>query len=99
MATSLTGPRLTDSAFAAAPPPRPPQPTRAIWIRSLPAAWTAGIATLAKAENTADLLLVLMNSRRLVEPCEEFMAIQFLRVLSVPLPGWQQASVVRGSVL
>ena len=74
IATSLTGPRLTDSAFAAAPPPRPPQPMRATWIRSLPAAWTAGIATLAKAETAANLPVVLMNSRRLVEPCEEFMS-------------------------
>jgi hypothetical protein len=39
-----------------------------------------------------------MNSRRLVEPCEESMAIQSLRDLSLPLPGWQQASVVRGIV-
>src|SRR5690349_3754502 len=99
MATSLMGPRLTARAFAAAPPPRPPQPTRIIWIRSLPAACTAGIATPAKAETAADLPLVLMNSRRLVEPCEEFMAIQFLRDLWLPLPVWQQASLVRGSVL
>ena len=32
MATSLIGPLLVDSASAAAPVPRPPQPTRASWI-------------------------------------------------------------------
>ena len=32
MATSLIGPCLTESAFSAAPVPRPPQPIRATWM-------------------------------------------------------------------
>src|SRR5208337_3671286 len=88
MATNFTGPRLTESALAAAPPPRPPQPIRAIWIRSLPAAWTAGMATLAKAETAANLPAVSMNLRRVVEvSLEKFMAVQTLRNVSLPSRG------------
>src|SRR5580693_2407784 len=49
MATSLMGPQFVDSALPAAPVPRPPQPTRATWIRSVPAAWTGGMAMPARA--------------------------------------------------
>ena len=64
MATSLMGPLLVDSALAAAPVPRPPQPTRATWIRSLPAAWTEGMATLARADAAARRPVFCNNSRR-----------------------------------
>ena len=65
MATSLMGPLLVvDSALAAAPVPRPPQPTRATWIRSVPAAWTEGMATLARADAAARRPVFCNNSRR-----------------------------------
>src|SRR5580692_8502399 len=93
IATSLIGPRLTDSALAAAPPPRPPQPIRATWIRSLPAAWTAGMATLAKAETAANLPVVLMNSRRDAEAgMDDFMAVQSLYTYGCSFEGTQKAS-------
>src|SRR5271157_3131067 len=44
MATSLIGPLFVASALAAAPVPRPPQPTRAIWIVWFSPACTAGMA-------------------------------------------------------
>src|SRR3984957_20140346 len=64
MATSLMGPLLVDSALTAAPVPRPPQPTRATWIRSVPAAWTEGMATLARADAAARRPVFWNNSRR-----------------------------------
>ena len=39
MATSLSGTPETEKASCTAPPPRPPQPTSAMRIWSLPAAW------------------------------------------------------------
>src|SRR5579871_5383134 len=66
MATSLIGPLLVESAFTAAPLPRPPQPTRATRIRSLPAAWTAGMSSAVRAETAATPPAVLRNCRRVV---------------------------------
>src|SRR5439155_5464806 len=63
MATSFWLP-LASKAFAAAPPPRPPQPIRAIWMVSEPAAWTCGMETPARAETAATLPVVLRKSRR-----------------------------------
>ena len=51
-------------ALAAAPVPRPPQPTRATWIVLSSAAWTAGTATPARAEAAATWPVVLRKSRR-----------------------------------
>src|SRR5262245_44914520 len=53
MATSLMGPDLVEREFSAAPVPRPPQPTRATWMVSSPAAWTAGRERPARAEAVA----------------------------------------------
>src|SRR4051794_28843029 len=64
MATSLIGPPLVASAFAAAPVPRPPQPTSATRIVLSSPAWTDGMATFASAEVAATVLVVLRNSRR-----------------------------------
>ena len=50
MATSLIGPLLVDSALAAAPVPRPPQPTSASWIVWFSPACTAGMATPVRAD-------------------------------------------------
>src|SRR6202167_2039816 len=100
MATSLTGPRLMESALAAAPPPRPPQPIKATWIRSLPAAWTAGMATLAKAEAAANLPVFLMNSRRDAETCmDDFMAVQFPYTYGYLFEGTRKASKTRYVIL
>src|SRR5438034_4681141 len=71
MATNLMGPLLVAKALSAAPVPRPPQPTRATWTSPLPAAWTCGIATPAKAEAAAMRLVALMNSRRVVRELED----------------------------
>src|ERR1035438_1616142 len=99
MATSLTGPRLTERALAAAPPPRPPQPIRATWIRSLPAAWTAGMATLAKAETAANLPVFLMNSRRDAETgMDDFMAVQSPYTYRYLFEGTQKASKTRPTI-
>ena len=64
MATSLIGPCLVSSALAAAPVPRPPQPTRATWIVLFSAACTEGIVTPARAEAVATVPVVLRKSRR-----------------------------------
>src|SRR3954452_21788981 len=65
MATSLMGPLwLVESAFVAAPVPRPPQPTRATWTVSVPAAWTEGMAMLASADAAASRPVFWNNSRR-----------------------------------
>ena len=64
MATSLTGPCLTDMALAAAPVPRPPQPIRATWIVLSSAAWTRGTAMPASAEAAATRPVFFRNSRR-----------------------------------
>src|SRR5437660_7245417 len=64
MATSLSGPFFAVKALSAAPPPRPPQPTRATWMVSEPAAWTCGMETPARAETAATLPVVLRKSRR-----------------------------------
>src|SRR4051812_17970407 len=64
MATSLTGPFLTDIAFSAAPVPRPPHPIKATWIVLSSAACTNGRAVPARAEAAAMRPASLRNSRR-----------------------------------
>src|SRR5437764_992308 len=65
MATSLMGPLwLVESAFVAAPVPRPPQPTKATWTMSVPAAWTEGMTMLASADAAASRPVFWNNSRR-----------------------------------
>src|SRR5437660_4886580 len=65
MATSLIGPiLLVPMAFIAAPLPRPPQPTSATWISSLPAAWTAGTVAPVNADIAARPPVALRNCRR-----------------------------------
>src|SRR5437588_6091522 len=58
------GPLLVERALPAAPPPRPPQPTKATWTVLFPAAWTCGMATPANAETAANRPVFLRNSRR-----------------------------------
>ncbi len=71
MAASVMGPLLlVESAFPAAPPPRPPQPTNATWRVLFPAAWTCGMATPARAEAAANRPVFLRNSRREVGETE-----------------------------
>src|SRR4051794_22458847 len=64
IATSLIGPLRVASALAAAPVPRPPQPTRATWIVLSSAAWTEGITTPERAEAAATWPVVFKKSRR-----------------------------------
>src|SRR5438270_11690350 len=64
MATSLVGPFLAASPLAAAPVPRPPQPTNASCTVSLLPACTYGMVIPAKAEATATWPDFLMSSRR-----------------------------------
>src|SRR4051812_24100777 len=64
IATSLIGPCLVASALAAAPVPRPPQPTRATRIVLSSAAWTDGTATPARADAAATWPVVFRKSRR-----------------------------------
>src|SRR4051794_7123532 len=64
MATSLIGPCFVARALAAAPVPRPPQPTRATRIVLSSAAWTAGTTTPERAEAAATVPPVLRKSRR-----------------------------------
>ncbi len=65
MAVSLTSPCCsTDKALAAAPVPRPPQPTRAICTVLSSAACTAGTTMLVKAEAAAIRPVFCKNSRR-----------------------------------
>src|SRR5438067_10599172 len=65
MATSLIGPLwVVPRAFMAAPLPRPPQPTSATWISSLPAAWTAGTFVPVNADIAARPPVALRNCRR-----------------------------------
>jgi hypothetical protein len=54
IATSLIGPLVVESAFFAAPVPRPPQPTRATWITSLlPANARGAISPVSAVTATA----------------------------------------------
>src|SRR5262249_35920624 len=64
MATSLVGPALTARALAAAPVPRPPQPTRATWRVLLSAPGTRGMVTPARTEAAATPPDILSRSRR-----------------------------------
>src|SRR5712692_11078820 len=65
MANSLIGPiLLVPIAFMAAPLPRPPQPTSATWISSLPAAWTAGTVAPVNADIAARPPVAFRNCRR-----------------------------------
>src|SRR5258705_4276213 len=83
MATSLIGPALlVASAFEAAPVPRPPQPTSATWIVLLPAAWTWGMATPARAEAAAMRPVVLINSRRVLRCSDDSFISDILRRLA-----------------
>src|SRR5262249_29406847 len=69
MATSLVGP-LVESAFSAAPVPRPPQPTSARLMVLLSPAYIRGRITLASAVAAATLPVVLIISRRVrLEDC------------------------------
>src|SRR5205823_2106445 len=65
MATSLIGPLVVERALRTAPPPRPPQPTRARRIMSSPAAWTAGTTMPESAVAAAMAVVDLRKSRRL----------------------------------
>src|SRR5258708_36960847 len=67
-------------ASPAAPVPRPPQPTRAIWMVESAAAWTVGMAMPARAETAAIWPTRLPSSRR-----ERLLAL--LLLLSVELMG------------
>src|SRR6185436_8411392 len=74
MATSLTGPPLVFIAWLAASLPRPPQPTRAILISSLPNGWAARAilsepAAIAPPATSKEELR--MKSRRVVPLGEE----------------------------
>src|SRR3990172_1955236 len=64
MATSLTGPFLTDIASEAAPEPRPPQPIKATLIVLLCAAYMRGAAAATKADAAAIRPASFKNSRR-----------------------------------
>src|SRR6516162_8170352 len=64
IATSLVGPLVVESAFSAAPVPRPPQPTSARLIVLLSPAYIRGSARLATAAAAAILPVVLRSSRR-----------------------------------
>src|SRR5438874_13179142 len=66
MATSLIGPLVVERALRTAPPPRPPQRTRARRIMSSPAAWTAGTTMPESAVAAAMAVVVLRKSRRLL---------------------------------
>src|SRR5438552_7843012 len=66
MATSLIGPLVVERALSTAPPPRPPQPTRARRIMSSPAAWTAGTTMPDSAVAAAMAVVDLRKSRRLL---------------------------------
>src|SRR5437764_9505239 len=66
MATSLIGPLVVERALSTAPPPRPPQPTRATRIMSSPAAWTAGTTMPESAVAAAMAVVDLRKSRRLL---------------------------------
>src|SRR5437588_226368 len=69
IATSLIGPFCTDSAFCAAPVPRPPQPTSAICtVLSCPAC-TAGIVAPASAPALSATPVPFKNSRRELADC------------------------------
>ena len=63
MATSLIGPLVVDRASAAAPVPRPPQPTRASWIVLFSAAWTCGTCR-QRSDAAATRPVFFRNSRR-----------------------------------
>src|SRR3989339_521776 len=69
MATSFIGPRLTDRASAAAPEPRPPQPTRANWIVLFSPAYMRGPNPAARVETAAIRPVFFRNSRRDVLFC------------------------------
>src|SRR3954471_8438879 len=64
MATSLMGPLVVCRALAAAPVPRPPQPTRATRIVLFSPAWTSGTAVCEKAVAAATMPPVFRKSRR-----------------------------------
>src|SRR5438132_11030904 len=64
MATSLIGPPLVERALAAAPVPRPPQPTRATWMVFHSPACTSGRTTPARADAAAILPDCFIISRR-----------------------------------
>src|ERR1041385_228839 len=81
MATSFTGPPVELSALSAAPVPRPPQPIKATWMRLLPAAWTRGKVTPARAEAAAIVPVVLIKSRREVRELGE-LGVSFITKLS-----------------
>ena len=57
----------TDSALSAAPVPRPPAPTMAIWVMSSTAECTRGMATPASTEAAVTDPVVFIKSRRLLE--------------------------------
>ena len=65
-ATNWIGPFLTERASAAAPVPRPPQPTSATRIVLSSAAWTHGVAAETIVVAAANRPVFLRNSRRVV---------------------------------
>src|SRR5512137_2589216 len=85
MATSLTGPRLTSKAFAAAPDPRPPQPTRATWIVLFSPAYMRGAMVAATADTAASRPVSLRNSRRDVSFCVISLIVGLLLLTGVAL--------------
>src|SRR6476659_6396666 len=58
------GPLLVERALTAAPLPRPPQPTRATWISSLPLRWTSGSLNPERADAAATPPAACKNCRR-----------------------------------
>src|SRR5258707_13506326 len=80
MATSFVGPLVVESAFSAAPLPRPPQPTSARLTVLLSPAYIRGSTMFARAVAAATLPVVLRSSRRVsAEFTESLMEITSAR--------------------
>ena len=101
MATSLSGGPETERALAAAPVPRPPQPTRATSMVLSSAAWTKGILMPASAETAAVEPAALRKARReLVGNGEGFMVREIgVEGRGVSMAGgWKKPAVILSGV-